>query len=66
MRLIDRIAAWYWRRTLRTPENERRVQEFREYLRWKALEEGTDGTAQEWGEDLLDLYPTKAPRGRKS
>ena len=26
--LIDRIAMWYWRRTLRTPENERRVQEF--------------------------------------
>jgi hypothetical protein len=65
--LIDRIAMWYWRPTLRTPENERRVQEFREYLRKKALEESADGAVPEWDEENpLDLYATRAPGGRKS
>jgi hypothetical protein len=68
-RLIDRIWRWHWRRTLRTPETERLVQQFREYCRRKALEESTDVEAPEWDEyeeQTLDLYDIKAPAHRKS
>jgi len=47
---------WHWRRTLRTPTNERRVQEIQEYFWWKTLGENIGGGAPELREEFGEVH----------